>query len=185
MLFGAWKLLSYTSHIPALKSYLLKWWPTELGWWWPEVSPCTSNSEVMPPAPAPGLTTPADPTISWSPWWPPVSGWWWPPLVPVLPPPPTPLPPTLEMGLPSLTKTGTATLRGEFCEVYHEKINQIFSYNCGKNAGWCSGIAFFKNFGAKTYLAIWWAFWHCLFFGLAFIFVSVVLKPNLYLMEEN
>ena len=101
-----------------LTPWWLKWWPAVLVWW-PEVSPCTSNREVMP-APEPALT-PVPPTMSWSPWWPLASGWWWPPLVPVLPP--TPLPPTFEMGLPSLTKTGTATLRGEFCEVCQKNHN--------------------------------------------------------------
>ena len=48
------------------------------------------------------------------------------------------------MGLPSLTKTGTATLRGEFCEVYHEKINQIFVKIVEKMQGDVVVLLFFK-----------------------------------------
>ena len=71
-----------------------KWCPADPAWW---LNP-TSSKDGIPP------------TWSWS-WCPPEPSWWWPPTSA-----PPPLPPPL-IGLPSLTSTGTATRRGELCEV--------------------------------------------------------------------
>ena len=92
------------SSLSAKKVFYLKWCPVDPGWC--PVKP-TSNNEVMG-------GPPAAPT-SESPGWPPASPGWWPPFVPALtelPPAPPP-----DMGLPSLTNTGTATLLGELWEV--------------------------------------------------------------------